>query len=229
MTLQIFFDFIKAMKKCILFIFSLFLLFALTSQKLVFADVPNLDYFKAKCNPDEIETVCTWSRINIDSPIIDKCVQYEKDLNYRFLSGTGSTFGGTNKYCFKLVSIKALISHYLKSFLPLFITTALFELPIFFAFGLRSTKAMLVVSLINLLSVSLSYYVTTFLTLNTSLKVLLMEFVIIVFEATLIKLKFKRISTKRIIIASIIANITSALLGTIALYLIPLLIKHTFY
>lgn len=193
------------------------LLFFYPSKAL--ADVINPAYFTASCNPGETEIECSWTRNSISGPIKDGCTKYKNNPNYRYLEGTGSTFGGENKYCFKPVSTNNLVMFYLKEFLFLFTITFLIELPIFILHGLRSKKAILSVTTANLISTFFLYLATITLPFSGFLPLLAMELAVIAFEVIIIKNSLKNISLRKIMISVLVANIVSATLGTFFLRL----------
>ena len=205
------------MKRWILYLISYFLLLFFIFPKQIFADVPNPEYFTAKCNPDEVEVECSYSQTGFGAPMKGECLKYENNPSYRFLSGTGSTFGGSRKYCFKPISTIAIIAHHVKSFSPLFVITILFEVPVFFIFGLRTTKALFSVLLANFISVTLFYSATIVLPFGGILILLLMELGVIALESTIIKIRLKQVGWKRIVVSALIANIVSATAGNVAL------------
>lgn len=207
------------MKKLLLGI-SLIILFFTFSPLLVFADVPNPNYFTAKCNSDEIEVRCSWSRASLNSPINDGCVRYDKNPNYRFLEGTGSTFGGRQKFCFKAVSVSEFISYHINALLPLLLITLLLEIPVFFILGFRNRKALSVVLSANLISIPLLYLSTIFLPFTRFIPLMIMELIVVVFEATFMRFMLKEIGFRKILIYSFIANAISAILGGVVLNII---------
>jgi len=78
------------------------LLFVILTFK-VKADVINPEYLTKKCQPGEKEVVCTFKRKKTFGPITENgCTQYEENSNYYLLSSTGSSFGGSSKYCLKV-------------------------------------------------------------------------------------------------------------------------------
>ena len=207
------------MKK-LLFSIALTLLFIAFSPSQVKADVPNPDYFTAKCNAGEIEVECRWSRSSIDSPIKNGCASYENDPSYRSLTGIGSTFGGSKRFCFKAVSVSDSISHHVATLLPLLSITLLIELPIFFVLGVRNRKALLAVLAANLISVPLLYLATILLPLTGFTTLIVMELIVIIFEAVFIKTILKEIGIRKLLMYSFIANAVSAILGSVLLNIV---------
>lgn len=210
------------MNKLLFNLILVFLIFVFFPQ-LVFADVVNPNYFTAKCKPGEIEVECSWGRTTLNSPINNRCVRYEKNPNYRFLEGTGSTFGGRQKFCFKTVSTGNFISYHVKAVLPLILITLLLEIPIFFVLVVRDRRALFTVLSANVISVSLFYLATILLQLLLLTKftqLIIMELAVIAFEAVFIKLMLKEIRFKKILIYSFVANFISAVLGNILLNLV---------
>lgn len=204
------------MKK-FLFIISLFFIIFISPPRLAFADLVNPNYFTAKCNFGEIEVECSWSRTSLSSPINDGCTRYEKNPNYRFLEGEGHTFGGSQKFCYKAVSAGYFISYHAKALLPLLLITLLLEIPIFFVVVLRGHKALFTVLFANLISVPLFYITTIFLPFRGFTILIVMELIVIVFEALFVKRMLKEIGFRKILVYSFVANAVSAILGGVIL------------
>lgn len=204
------------MKKFLPYIF-LVLFSLICFSKPVAADIPNPNYFTAKCNSDEIEIECSWSRASLNSPINDSCNRYKKNPNYRFLEGTGSTLGGSQKFCFKAISPSEFIGYHTKILLPPVLITLLLELPLFLIMISRNRKALFAVITANLISVSLFYLATVFFPFTGFPILLVLELIVIIFEAIFIKYLLKELRFRRILIYSFIANTISAIFGTVIL------------
>lgn len=207
------------MKKFLSGIFAVYLFFFFF-PKITFADVPNPSYLNAKCNPDEIEVICRWGRDSLGSPVKSECARYENNPNYRFLDGTGSTFGGSREFCFKAVSTSDFIIYHFKAVLMLLFITLLFEIPIFLILVSKNRRALQAVLSANLISVLLFYFITVILSLSGLVMLIVMELVVIIFEALFIKLILNEIGFGKILRYSIIANMASAILGSVLLYYI---------
>lgn len=66
------------------------------------ADVVHPDFLTKKCAPGEQEVKCTYRNKDMFGPKeVDTCKLYRNDPNYRPLAATGSTWGGTAKYCLR--------------------------------------------------------------------------------------------------------------------------------
>lgn len=96
------------------------------------------------------------------------------------------------------------------------VLTLVFELPIFYLLGFKSKKLLGLVAVINIISVS-ALHILNF-TLNGQLaygtNLLIAETLVIIFESLLLVILLeKQITIKKIIIAAIVANIVSALIG----------------
>lgn len=213
---------LKFREKFLSYMFLAFL-FLFFPPKAVLADIPNPGYFTAKCNPSEIEVECSYkSKEPFGPKIYNECAKYENNPNYRFLEGTGSSFGGRQKFCFKAVSSKDFIVYHIKTLLPLLLITLTLEVPIFFIFGFKGKKALLALLFANLISVSSSYLATVFLPQGF---ILVLELMIIIFEGIFIKFWLKEIKLRRILLCSFTANIVSAIFGSVIINCISGLMK----
>lgn len=180
----------------------------------VFADVLNPDYFTNRCDHGEIEVSCSYrSKEPFGPKTYNECAKYENNPNYRFLVGTGSSFGGSEKFCFKAVSATESINYHVKAILPLLFITLFLEIPLFLIFGFRSRRFLFVIFLANLISVPLFYLATIFLPFSGFITLIVMELIVIIFEAMFIKLVLKEVQFKKILTYSLVANTVSAILG----------------
>jgi hypothetical protein len=209
------------MKKLLFNIFLFFLPLAFI-PKIVLADVPNPNYFIAKCHPSEMMVECSYSSEEPFGPkTYNGCAEYENNPKYRFLEQDGSSFGGDIKFCFKDLSSDNFIIYHIKVLLQITPITLLLEIPIFLVFfGFRTKKALRILLTANLLSVPTFYLATILLPTRGYVPLLVMELIVIIFEAILIKFMFKENRLKNILIYSFIANIWSAIIGSIILDLI---------
>ncbi len=67
------------------------------------ADVMNPDFLTKQCIQGEKEIICSFSSEKPFGPrTVDECKKYEKNNNYYYLVGHGSSFGGREKYCLKI-------------------------------------------------------------------------------------------------------------------------------
>ena len=213
------------MKKFLLNVF-LALLVLIFIPKPVIADVPNPNYLTARCNPGEIKVDCSYkSKEPFGPKTYNECAKYENNPNYRFLEGTGSSFGGSQKFCFRAVSTSDFVGYHLKTLLPLVLITLLLEIPLFLMMISKSRKALLTVLFANLISVPLLYIATTFLPFTGIIVLIVMESIVVVFEAVFIKLILKEIGFRKILIYSFAANALSAVFGSLILNIISGLLK----
>lgn len=85
--------------------FGILILSFVFSIQYVYADVMNQDFLTMKCNPDEEEVVCSYSSEEPFGPrTSDGCKNYANNPDYRYLVSHGSSFGGEEKYCSKIVA-----------------------------------------------------------------------------------------------------------------------------
>jgi len=184
------------------------------------ADVMNPDYLIKKCPTNKIEKVCSFRSATPFGPETwSDCGQYRNNPLCTFLVGHGSSFGGQSKYCcqvdFNNISFSSLFIYIIKNTFPLLLLTLLLELPIFWIFGFRNKRAVSFIILANLISV-ISFSVASFW-LGGFIFVVFSEVIIIIFEIAFLKLFLKEFIVKKIIFATLVANIISATVGTILL------------
>ena len=208
------------MKKFLLNIFLVFLIF-IFFLKPASADSVNPEYFSKTCPPGEKEVQCIYKSTQPFGPkTYNECARYENNPNYRFLVEDGHSFGGSQKYCFKAASTGDFIGYYIKVLLPLLLITLFLEIPIFLVFGFRSRRALFTVLSTNLISVPLFNLATIFLPFSGLVALIIMELIVVIFEAVFIKLMLKEIAFRRILIYSFVANAVSAILGYVILRII---------
>jgi len=195
-------------------------------QKPIFADIVNPEYFISKCANTEAEIECHYkSKIAFGPRTYDECIKYENNSNYRFLVSRGSSFGGSEKYCYKPKSNVDSVIYYIKTLLPIIFITILFELPIFWIFISKSHKALRTVIFANLISVPI-INLTVMNTPSVGIFFLLfLELMVIIFETWFIKLFLKEIKLNKILIYSFFANAISATAGSLFLTFIQNLLK----
>ena len=186
--------------------------------------MPNSEYFIKTCPLNKIEKECHYRSIEPFGPKTESdCYLYENNPKCDFLVGSGSSFGGSQKYCcisgFEEFESKnpyhPLMSFYVYILKPLFlmiIFTLLIELPIFFIFGFRDKKSLFSIILANLISV-IAFYVVGFFLLHGIIFILLAELLIIIFETIFLRLILKEFKIRKIILATLVANIASATIG----------------
>ena len=208
------------MKKFLLNIFLVLLLFIFL-PKPASADLVNPEYYIKTCSPGEMEVQCRYESTQPFGPkTYNECAKYENNPNYRFLVGEGHSFGGSQKYCFKAALTGDFIGYYIKVLLPLLLITLLLEIPIFLVFGFRGRRALFTVLSTNLISVPLFNLATIFLPFSGLVALIIMELIVVIFEAVFIKLMLKEIAFRRILIYSFVANAVSAILGYVILRII---------
>jgi hypothetical protein len=125
---------------------------------------------------------------------------------------------------------QTLLFHIAKFVITLFVAL-LFELPIFWLFGLRKKKEFLVIALANVISVLLFYifrvattdYRPSSATLvgELYLQIFIAELIVVCFEAIFLKIILKKISFKKLILIVLIANIISGTFGSVLVNLLP--------
>jgi len=77
-----------------------FSLFALLGSDSANADIPNPEYPISRCNPGEEMVTCDFRSKEPLGPLTkDECAPYRDNPNYRYLTGTGGSLGGSSKYC----------------------------------------------------------------------------------------------------------------------------------
>lgn len=212
--------------KSLLFGISLSFLVLVLFPRIALADLVNPDYFTKTCAPGEIEFECDYrSNTPFGPKIYDECTKYENNPNYTFLVGEGHSFGGSQKYCFKALSLGDSINYHITVLLPLILITLLLEIPLFLIMISKNRKALLTVLFANLISIPLLYFATTFLPFSGLVMLIVMELIVVIFEAIFIKLTLKELTFKKVLIYSFTANAVSAILGSIVLKIITGLIK----
>lgn len=201
--------------------------FMLSIPRPVHADIVLPEYVNAKCNPNEILVDCdTGQRFYPSSTFqnltaINTCKQYENNPKARFIAASK----GSAKYCYREVSLAGISVYHLRNLVTLIITTIIFELAIFYLFGLRSKKVWLAIILVNILSVSLFYFANIFLLPASPITTLIGELFVVFFEFIILKIILTEFSFLRIFISTLIANITSATAGSLILMLVKSYLK----
>jgi len=224
---------IKIFNKKFLWNASLILLIIIFYES-VSADIINPEYYTKKCLPGEIEIECRWQTEEpFGPPIYDECAKYRNNPDFRFLEGEGSSYGGRSKYCLKPSLNIYSTALAIKILLQLLLITLLMEIPIFLIFGFRSLKAIFVILLANLISLPLfnllAYFLAIFLSslaFARPIVLIIVELLVIIFEAKFIEFNLKDVKLKRVLISSFIANTISAMCGKIALTILIKIIKY---
>lgn len=207
------------MKKSLIFIFFLFL--SLLSFTKVNADSINPDVFIKKCNPYEVTVRCNFKGSEPFVYKYNECTKFENHPDYRYLTGTGSSFGGYSIYCYKPSSILSAVSFLTTRILPLLATTLLIEYLVLLFFFNKSEltinlkKAFIIANLISYPLFYISSLFLSFIISTTFLIIILLEIFVILFESKYISKKISEIQYKKILKYSIIANLSSAIFGTL--------------
>lgn len=186
--------------------------------KEVNADVINPEYYTKKCSSGELEITCSYKSIEPFGPkTYNECAPYENNPKYRFLTGNGHSFGGSSKYCYSSGSIIPDATYLISKIFPAFVVTFFLELVVFYISGFRTKKDILGVLIVNLVSVFFANWIISFIfiSLNKILFTLIVEILIIIFEAFFWKFWVPKTNSARIIKTVVIANLTSFVLGTI--------------
>lgn len=196
----------------------LFIFIFLVGNKPVFADIPNPTYDLLRCKSNELQIECSWSSPNFQITE-DECVQYRNNPQYRLLTGTGNSFGGSSKFCY-YASLPNIIIYHVRIVLSLFFLTLLLEIPVFFIAGFHTKESIFSVVLANAISVPVFYFVTSLL-LYSVLIVPFLELLVIIFESLFLRHRLRNIKTHKIVVTTFIANIISAFIGSLIIsYLI---------
>ena len=209
------------MKKIIVF---LLLSSGLLISNLVSADVVNPDYLITQCPLNKLQRECFYSsKEAFESETKSDCEVYENNSSCEFLAGTGSSFGGQRRYCcepgFKNASSSGISQ--IEHFGSVLLLTLLLELPVFLIFGFREKKALLAIALANLISVS-AFYAANFWLSGIGF-ILISELAIIIFEIIFLATILKGNKIKKIILATLTANLVSAIIGGILISFLALL------
>ncbi len=225
-----------------------FMLFLLSSFN-VKADVIPPEYFEKKCAINETEVQCTYRSEKPFGPrTYDGCSNYANNSNYRYLTGSGSSFGGTEKYCTGLGPYSTITPSVILTFTPTptniisptipqeeqiddstitpksinslpftnpliyLLVTILFEIPVFFIFGYKKKKEIVVILLANISSV-LAFLLSGFYFTYNVPQIIIAEIAIIIFEFLIIAYLTEN-SYRKTLLLTILVNLFSALFGT---------------
>jgi hypothetical protein len=200
------------MKKQILIL--LFLCAGLLFNNYASADLVNPDYVNRHCRMGEVEKICSYESATPYGPAISSdCAQYKNIPTCYYLDVDMHSFGGTEKYCcFSDYSDATSAIHSIVMTLLTLLLTVLIELPVFWCFGFKNKEEIKTIILANTISVFSFAFAS--LMVNGLLFVLIFEIAIVIFEIWFLKRILKTISIKKIIFATITANIISATLGS---------------
>lgn len=195
-----------------------------TNSQLAMADVTHPSFYTKSCEPSEIEVSCYYRTLNpFGEPYLyNTCKKYEDDPNYYYLSGSGSSYGGMMRFCFKATSTQALIQFHvqkrLSQIVPALIINLLLEIPIFLIILPRNKKSLLAILLANVISLTLFYTIMAILPFSSIFLLIIMEIFVVFFEALFIKNFTKFSNIKTLLKHSLLANLLSATIGSILLY-----------
>lgn len=188
----------------------------------VFADVINPEWFAKKCNSNEIEVTCSYSsKVPFGPRTSDSCSSYKLHPDYQFLTAHGSSFGGEEKYCYKASNPISFVLFLFKDYLVLLSVTLPLELSVLWLIRfLKSKNIVKGVILANVISVALLVLVGTFLKLDLLVVASLGEILVFAVEVAVIRLLTKEFGALRLIASVFLANVFSAIVGTLLLFAI---------
>lgn len=196
--------------------------FYLTHLSPVSADIINPEWLDKKCDVDEIEVTCSYrTEMPFGPHTSDNCVGYKLNPSYRFLVAHGSSNGGGEKYCFKAIGLLAQVQYLVYNYLLLLLLTLPLELAILWLLRfIKNRKILQAVIAANAVSVLLLVLAKMFLKLDLYIVLAIGEIIVFSIEVAIIRLIVKEFGFFRIFVSVLIANLVSAIFGTIALYLI---------
>ena len=197
-------------------------MFFSTLAPVALADIVNFDFINSSCRPGEQWVSCEYDWSN---PILltgDNCKKLEMDPHYRFLSSDEHSLGGTKAYCYKNLSSAEYYPAYFKNLngfiskvvAPTVFLTIILELPVFFAFGLRTKKLLSSVIFVNFISVPLINVTLFLLPFGGVVVFLLAELFVIFFESGTLVAFNKNVTLLRGFLLSLGANLLSASVGS---------------
>ncbi|NCS97878.1 MAG: hypothetical protein GW762_04790 [Candidatus Pacebacteria bacterium] len=197
-----------------------FLIFALSLSFLMLpasvkADVINPDWFELHCAADQLQVECTYKSEQAFGPkIMDECEQYENNPEYVYLTGHGSSFGGEERYCLIHPNIATFVFEHLKNLFPFLFITVFVETSLFFLLKYRSVLKLTVVAISNILSLSLVYILTLFITdvKYVNIGIAVYELFVLLFEYTFIQFFLKENNRRALLLFVLFANVISTLL-----------------
>jgi len=206
------------------YLFVLFLILGLFVSSLVLADLINPDYLIKHCPPSKIQRECFYSTDLPFGPTTkSNCGLYKNNSLCKLLVSTGSSFGGQERYCCEpgFENPSFLFMSQIKRFGLTLLLTLLLEIPVFWLFGFRKKRELLIIILANVISVS-TFYIASFW-FSGFLFVLISELIIIIFEIIFLVKILKGVNIKKIILATLVANLISAIIGVVLIHLIDFL------
>lgn len=168
--------------------------------------------------------------------IFDGCKEYRDNPVYRYLTSGGHSFGGSEKYCYKpafstlptnptevLIDLYDIIQGVIPQMIPLLIINLIFELPIFYLLGFKKIIPLFIIFLANVFSTTLFLLMDIFLFHYLSLGIfgnaIIGEVIVITTEILILRTVIKEPSFRYLIKAVLMANITSATVGTMTLFI----------
>jgi len=224
------------MKKIIFLSILLFL-----TANSVSADEISPEWLNLVCPPGMVEETCSsHSEEPFGPEISNDCDKYENNYQCTYLVGNCSSFGCMYRYCcqpgfdsdqISPSSISTIQYSLAGMFIGLF-ATLLLELPIFLLFGFRNKRSLLFITLANVISVSFFHIAGSLM--NGLIFIIAGEIIIFIFEVVFLTFTLKKFLLKRIILATLTANVASAVIGTllavfinrIATYLLIIIISY---
>ncbi len=187
-------------------------------------DYPEI-YLKPFCESYEQLITCNYKNSLTTLLTSKECAGYHVVPGYRLASSKGTLMEGNRIYCYSKPSTFNHYSQYagnINHFMAPLVLTALFvELPIFFLIGFRTRRWMGSIVFVNFISVLLITLTGMFLPVTGLMVIFALGVFAIMFEiATLVIFnKSGQLSFKRLINASLVANILSGGVGQLILML----------
>jgi hypothetical protein len=186
---------------------------------LALADLVNPDYYTRHCPLTKVEKECSYQKTADRKITSGECKIYSENPQCELLVGEGHSFSGKNKYCcqpdYSNYFYSVILSEAKKLGLTLLLTLLL-ELAIFWIFGFRTKKVLFSFAAANVISVISFYLAGLWLYYLAGFPfVIISEAVIIIFEAVFLAAILKGANLKKIMLATLTANLVSAVLGGI--------------
>lgn len=192
------------------YLFFIFLVLDLIVANFVFADVVPPEYLFLRCPTDKIEVTCSELIEMLFISGMENCKNYKINPSCKILK----SHNRTDTYCCE-PDFENLPRYYLikiQDFVFVLLITLLFELSVFWLFGLRKKRELFMIFLANFVSL-LAFYISSFWFSGLNY-ILISELIIIIFEIIFFKKTLKEFGTRKIALATIVANFVSATIGT---------------
>ena len=118
-------------------------------------------------------------------------------------------------YCYKPLwnTVGDLFISQIPKIVTLMLATMLFEIPVFFIFFKKRKDALLYFFISNLISYPIFYMFSLIYAVSQPILYIPLEFLVIIFETGILKLKLKKIALSKVFIYSFVANLVSVILG----------------